>query len=388
MKKKILIVYPHNFFKEKSGINVRYIELLKYFKTRDFQVDMLTLKNFKSPWKTYPPDKWGLIDELFFYDFKKGCRWQKFKNRKKSPWTWIRKKIPFFYAYTELPDFAYKSMKIQFDEIVKANQYDFIIISYVYWANLIKSIPIKKCVTILDLSDFATLNKFDYCGGNVKIGPMIEEEIRRVNLFDKVICISEDERLFFSQFARKPHYSYIPFFIKKNDPLPTDVPLYDILFIASNNPHNQKGIQWFFDDVFPLLDDTVKVLIVGTISACVKNHKNVTCFSCVENPAEVYCKAKISICPLLGGTGIKIKVIESLSYGRPVVCTSKGVVGFPVKINNGCLIANTPEAFANSISRLLKEQDFYEKTSKKAKRFFKSHFEQSCVYKRLGEIFV
>jgi glycosyltransferase involved in cell wall biosynthesis len=203
-----------------------------------------------------------------------------------------------------------------------------------------------------------------------------------------VICISEDERLFFSQFARKPHYSYIPFFMKKNDPLPTDVPLYDILFIASNNPHNQKGIQWFFDDVFPLLDDTVKVLIVGTISACVKNHKNVTCFSCVENPAEVYCKAKISICPLLGGTGIKIKVIESLSYGRPVVCTSKGVVGFPVKINNGCLIANTPEAFANSISRLLKEQDFYEKTSKKAKRFFKSHFEQSCVYKRLGEIFV
>jgi glycosyltransferase involved in cell wall biosynthesis len=356
---------------------------------------MLTLTNFRSSWENYPADRWGLINNLFFYDFKKGSRGEKQKNKKKNPWAWIRKRIPFCYAYTELPDFVYKGMKKQFNKIISKQHYDYILISYVYWANLIKSKVIKKdsTVTVLDMSDFITLNRFDSSGGDIKIGNILEEEIRRVNLFDKVMSISEEERLFFSQFALLPHYYYVPFFMKKNDieTLRDTKPEYDIIFVGSDNPHNQKGINWFFENVFPLLENSLRILIVGAISKHIKtrykNNNNVACILSVENLGDVYTKSKISICPLLGGTGMKIKVVEALSFGKPVVSTSKGVAGFPARINNGVLVSDSPGEFAGLITKLANNSDFYIKTALLAERFFLEHFERSNVFKKLDEVF-
>jgi glycosyltransferase involved in cell wall biosynthesis len=269
------------------------------------------------------------------------------------------------------------------------------LISYVYWANLIKSKVIKKdsTVTVLDMSDFITLNRFDSSGGDIKIGNILEEEIRRVNLFDKVMSISEEERLFFSQFALLPHYYYVPFFMKKNDieTLRDTKPEYDIIFVGSDNPHNQKGINWFFENVFPLLENSLRILIVGAISKHIKtrykNNNNVACILSVENLGDVYTKSKISICPLLGGTGMKIKVVEALSFGKPVVSTSKGVAGFPARINNGVLVSDSPGEFAGLITKLANNSDFYIKTALLAERFFLEHFERSNVFKKLDEVF-
>jgi glycosyltransferase involved in cell wall biosynthesis len=388
MKKKILIVYPHSIFEEKDGINTRYIQLLKYFSARDFRVDMLTLRNFRSSWEHFPADKDGLIAELFFYDFKKGSRGQKQRNRGKNPWARIRKRIPFCYAYTHLPDFAYESMQKQFNQIVTDRHYDFILISYVYWANLLDRAPVKRSVKLLDLSDFLTLNKFDSSGGDVKIGEMLEEEIRRVNLFDKVMCISEDERYFFSQFAQQPQYYYVPFFMKKNYIARDAQPRYDLVFVGSDNPHNRKGMKWFFDHVYPLLAESMQILIVGPISKYIKARDRVVLSKHLEKLDDIYIGSRISICPLRGGTGLKVKVVEALSFGLPVITTYKGVAGFPSKINNGCLVANSPREFAYWIHKLLKDKELYDFHSRQALDFFLENFEESRVYRQLDEIFL
>jgi glycosyltransferase involved in cell wall biosynthesis len=388
MKKSILIVYPHSVFEGKDGINTRYIQLLKYFKTRNFRVDMLTLKNFKSTWEHYPADKGGLIDELFFYDFKRGSRAQKQTNKMKNQWARIRKHIPFFCAYAHLPDFAYKTMQKQFNQIVKKNDYDFILISYVYWANLLNWAPVKRSLKLLDLSDFITLNRFDISGGDLKIGQMLEEEIQRVNLFDKVMCISENELFFFSQFAPQPQYYYVPFFMKKNNISIDYNPHYDLVFVGSDNPHNRKGMKWFFNYVYPLLDESMQLLIVGTVSKYIKPRANVVLFKYLEKLDDLYTGSRISICPLLGGTGLKIKVVEALSFGLPVITTYKGVAGFPSKINNGCLIASSPKEFANCIKRLLNDNELYDFHSQQALNFFLENFEESKVYQQLDEIFL
>jgi glycosyltransferase involved in cell wall biosynthesis len=45
-------------------------------------------------------------------------------------------------------------------------------------------------------------------------------------------------------------------------------------------------------------------------------------------------------------SGIKIKVLEALSRGLPVVATPYGVEGTPVDESNGCLVGNTPDELA------------------------------------------
>lgn len=385
--KTILVVYPHNFFARRMGIDSRYYELMKYFKSRHFSVDMLSVKNFESSWDNQDAKQENLIDELFLYDFAAGKRsdkknWERFFRR------FFKKKEGETIVFEQLPDYAFPGMKKKFDEILSRKQYDFILFSYVHWANLLQNRKRDHVRLILDISDFITLNLHDMTGGKIHAGAMLEEEIRRVNLFHKVLCISAEEMWFFSQFAKNPCFTYIPFFMKKNKPKTGGNKEFDILFIGSGNAFNKQGMDWFFEKVYPLLSRSLQVLIVGNITSHVPAHENVKCIPFVPKIDDVYYNARISICPLLGGTGIKIKVIEALSYNLPVVTTSKGVVGFPSKSRNGCLIADTPEEFAGHISGLLTDKSLYDGQSMLAGLYFEENFEESIICERLDRVFL
>ena len=157
--------------------------------------------------------------------------------------------------------------------------------------------------------------------------------------------------------------------------------------MLTDNPFNIKGANWFFREVYPRLNPQVQLLVVGKITKHVEKHANVTCIPFAPQLDEIYNQAKISICPLLGGTGIKIKVIESLSFEVPVVTTGKGVVGLPAKSGNGCLVADKADDFAQRIHELLTDKNLYQQQRESANKFFLENFEESKVYSVLDEIF-
>jgi glycosyltransferase involved in cell wall biosynthesis len=397
MKPTILLVYPHNFLSLRMGIDSRIYQLALYFKKKGFSMDLLALENFVSSWEPCLPDPDSLVEDLFLYDFAAGHREMKNKESKSNPWKRFypgsNKKInnnknkSGGLQFETLPDYAFPGMKSLFKDLTAKKTYDFIIISYVNWAGLLEGVSLPHSSIILDLSDFTTLNLFDMSDGNVNLGALLEEEIRRINLFHKVMCISEDERWFFSQFAGKPEFFYVPHFCRKNRGTPEAPKEYDILFIGSDNPFNKEGLRWYFDNIHSRLSPSPSMLVVGKITEHVPDTPGVTCIPFVQDLTEVYSKVKVCICPLLGGTGIKIKVIEALSYGLPVVSTSKGVVGFPVKYNNGCLIGDTPQEFAGNLQRILQDSELYDNQSNIAQAFFDLHFEQSKAYAVLDNIF-
>ena len=76
---------------------------------------------------------------------------------------------------------------------------------------------------------------------------------------------------------------------------------------------------------------------------------------------------------MLSGTGIKIKVIEALSYGIPVVTNRRGVDGLVNKKENGCLVSDDPKIFAEEITRLLKDEIFYNQMRDNAISYFKNN---------------
>ena len=56
--KRILIIYPHNFFEKNSGINIMFYYFAKSLKQNGFDIDLFSLKNFECKWeKNYPFDK-------------------------------------------------------------------------------------------------------------------------------------------------------------------------------------------------------------------------------------------------------------------------------------------------------------------------------------------
>jgi glycosyltransferase involved in cell wall biosynthesis len=414
-EKKILIVYPYNFVKHIHGIDTRYFELAVFLRKRGFKIDLFSIENDTSEWDEDEIAKSQLIDTLFLFDARqyplkkiKG----KAKRTLKEKWDYRFKDglVPGILTYAagrlshmaskmmppptpaagrilELADYAYQPMKEQFNRITSQKRYDYVLIGYVYWANLIHDQNIKNAVKVIDINDFISLQSFYLHDGRIALGAFLEEEIKRIDMFDVALCISDDERMFFSQFAPKPTYYYVPQFFPKRKLVSTAEHRYDILFIGSDNPHNQKSIKWFFDTVQPLLNPKYRLLIVGKITNYVSDYPNVTKIDFADNLDDIYQHISLSICPMLQGTGMKIKVVEALSYGKPVVCTTRGVDGFNQKRKNGCTVADSPMEFASAITRLLTDKAFYEDQRSLAISFFEENFEEKTVGKTLEAIF-
>jgi len=90
---------------------------------------------------------------------------------------------------------------------------------------------------------------------------------------------------------------------------------------------------------------------------------------------------------MLSGTGLKIKVVEALSYVIPIVCNILGIDGLLNKSKNGCLVTNSKTEFAQNISKLLYDDVLYKQIAQDAKTFFKNTLSEEVTNKHLDKSF-
>ncbi|MEX2592689.1 MAG: glycosyltransferase [Anditalea sp.] len=386
--KKILYFFPENPLENNSGNKTRVLQLLHYFKESGIKVDFVSLLQGLSQWEEGDIEEFkesGLIENIYFVQ-KKPSK----KNRIKY---FLNFKIPNYFYKRKLDrnssltvDMSWYKKK-KFEEILRGSHYDHIIISYLYWADLIENTKLfQGTKTIVDIHDFLTLHHLK--DKKFKLGATFEDEINKLNQFDEVWTVSSDEQFIFSQFCKSIIRLIPPFFTKPSKGKPWTEKTYDLVYVASNNSHNQLSIDWFFKKVYPLLPPDHSICIIGRISDYIGNYPNVHKITYTENLQEHYESSKIALCPMLSGTGVKIKVVEALSHGLPVVCNSRGMDGLPNKINNGCLVSDDPEEFAQHIIYLINHQHAYDQQSRMGEELFNSHFESQKVRSILNKVFM
>lgn len=273
--------------------------------------------------------------------------------------------------------------KDSFENILKNNRYDYIIINYEIWSGLIDNELSKNSMKIVDTHDWITLNEF-YTNPKLNFGNRFYEEINNLNKFDRVITISQDEAFVFRSFLGEKVLNIPPSFTASHS---NNTPKkWDLIFVGSENIFNRKSLEWFFEKVYPLLNTSIRILIVGRVSKYISVPKNVETIHFAESLSSYYNQSKIAICPILEGTGIKIKAVEALSFGLPVVGTTHSVDGFPSKTDNGCLIADEPQDFKNHIMRLLENEDYYNSIKTQATQYLSNHFSEDSGIEKWKQI--
>lgn len=138
---------------------------------------------------------------------------------------------------------------------------------------------------------------------------------------------------------------------------------YDITFIGSNSSPNVDGLAWFITDVLPTIfkkNAKAKFLIQGNIN---RNRKIKEAISksdfatrviqqgFVESLTPIYESSKVIICPIRYGTGMKIKVVEGMAYGKAIVGTPVAFEG--IDTSHGLICVSEPESFAGAVLELL-----------------------------------
>ncbi len=393
--KKILVFYPYNPFTKAHGVHARFIQLFKYMKSRGFTIDMLTHKNYGDPWDdvmVMSHDIEKMIDNLHINDVKVSQRketgfFQKIIN-------WIFFKGIRGTEITDLdtfPDFAYKNLQNQFNQIIKQTQYDIVLVTYPMWANLVKKLD-KKITRIMTIEDFMSLNYFDKSDGRINVGNYISEEIKRTNYFDKIICISKDEKVFFERFCRNPEFYHIPHMMPLKAVDESIRKKIDLLYVGSNNQFNRDGMIWFFEKIVPLLNPQYKLTVIGKVNEHLGKYKKMyNQFDFINFAEELdpyYQSSKLTICPMFGGTGLKIKVVESLSFAIPCVTTPYGVIGMEQSNKNGCVVTDNAELYAMHIRDLLEDDSYRNMKSKEAYQFFRKNYTEEKMFYKLDDVFL
>ncbi|MHB1938693.1 MAG: glycosyltransferase family 4 protein [Acidobacteriaceae bacterium] len=149
--------------------------------------------------------------------------------------------------------------------------------------------------------------------------------------------------------------------------------------------HNAVAIAWFIEKIHPLLSDiegyTFQVAgrtagqPIPTLKQLVQQHRNVLL---EEDPVVLdglYKSAAVFVNPVICGAGVKVKVIQALQVGMPLVSTSMGVEGTGFKDSIHLLIADTAEEFAACVRRLITEPMLAESLVRNAQAFLAERYD-------------
>jgi len=153
---------------------------------------------------------------------------------------------------------------------------------------------------------------------------------------------------------------------------------------------NQEGLDWFLKNVQPkLARRNIKIFIAGkNMPHQYFNYKNskTKIEGRIKN-AETYIKNKeILFVPLLSGSGIRIKILEAMALGIPVVSTSKGAQGIPCTNGENILIADSVSTFEQAIINLIKNKNLAKKISNNGKKLITTYFSDKAVINKLKKI--
>ncbi|OGY18900.1 MAG: hypothetical protein A2900_01320 [Candidatus Chisholmbacteria bacterium RIFCSPLOWO2_01_FULL_50_28] len=151
---------------------------------------------------------------------------------------------------------------------------------------------------------------------------------------------------------------------------------------------NWQGLDWFLRFVWPKLRrrfPDYRLIVVGDY---VKRLRRIPGVEYVGNVSDIepYVLASTAlICPIFAGSGIRIKILQAMAAGVPVVSTTLGAEGIPVEEGRSILLADTPKEFENALERLLTRKDLRDRLVRGGRKVISEHYSLSIFQKRIHE---
>lgn len=148
-------------------------------------------------------------------------------------------------------------------------------------------------------------------------------------------------------------------------------------FLGSFNHHpNAEGLHWFAAQVMPRLKGAHLSIYGAGMKADIEALASdmIDPVGYVENVADAYDKHRIFIAPLLSGAGIKGKVLGAIAHGIPCVLSPVAAEGTGLRHGHDCLIAETPQDWAEAIAQLSQDDALWEAMSTAARGYAAARF--------------
>jgi glycosyltransferase involved in cell wall biosynthesis len=153
---------------------------------------------------------------------------------------------------------------------------------------------------------------------------------------------------------------------------------------------NLTAVRYFRLDIWPRLRDRWPRLVwrlVGKNPSAVqrftRGDPRIEVVGPVQDAVCELARSRVAVVPLLSGSGTRLKILEAWAAGVPVVSTTLGAEGLPVREGENVLVADGAESFAAAVTRLLTCTELRHKIGSAGRLLQEKEFTWETAWKKL-----
>ncbi len=203
---------------------------------------------------------------------------------------------------------------------------------------------------------------------------------------DAVTAVSQTDAEILNQLRqKKPPVKAIPNTIDVSQYQPpaetAELPKHDLVFTGKMDYRpNVDAMIWFTQEIWPVLRQALPELTLAIVGQ--KPHARlkplaqlpgITLTGFVPDVKPYLYGACAVIMPLRMGSGTRLKLLEAMAAGKPIISTSIGAEGFPVTSGKELLLADTPSEMVSVITQLLQAPSQQKHLTRHAAEFVKRY---------------
>lgn len=278
-------------------------------------------------------------------------------------------------------------LSARFQELLRTGRFDLVQVHELYTAQSLFPLPTKLPVVLdahnregllLDRAASHETNPVRRWFYHHQASKMEWFEQYVIDRVDGVTAVSEAEREYFTQFHER--VISLPNGVESVSDRWSPAPG-TILFTGElRYPPNRQGLQWFLNEIWPDFkrrhpDAVLQVVSRAPGSALLKHASSSVHF--IRDADEIgpyFERAQALIVPLRAGAGTRIKILQALAAGTPVVTTSIGAEGLGASPGEHLLVADSAAEFEEALDSVCSNQQRATALSEAGKDFVRENY--------------
>jgi glycosyltransferase involved in cell wall biosynthesis len=166
-----------------------------------------------------------------------------------------------------------------------------------------------------------------------------------------------------------------------------------MLFLGSfRHDPNRIALDWFLRHALPRIlarEPRARLVVAGSDPppphAYADHAAHLEMLGLVEDAREPLARYAVFVCPILSGSGVRVKLLEAFAAGIPVVSTFVGAEGLARHDGQFCALADQPEDFADRVAALFANPEEAAAMAARARAEVEAHWDMAAITGKLVE---
>jgi glycosyltransferase involved in cell wall biosynthesis len=165
-----------------------------------------------------------------------------------------------------------------------------------------------------------------------------------------------------------------------------------VLFVGSfRHEPNRVAMDWFVRQVLPLIlgrQPEARLVVAGSEPPPVHTYAdysaNLEMLGYVEDVREPLSRYSVFVCPILSGSGVRVKLLEAFAAGIPAVSTVVGAEGLATEDGEFCALAFDATGFAERVLTLLEDPEEASAMARRAREEVVLNWDMAAITRKLA----